>query len=598
MRSKPAFILRFMFMLLASTAIGVVPGAPAEERIGGQVAEQHLIDHAPPAYPPLARAARIQGDVLLDVTIGEDGTVESIKAVSGHPLLIPAAIDAVKQWRYKPFTVDGKAVRVSTQVKVNFQLDETAGGSQTTAEGAVEPPPCYIGELRVGKAPDGSTAYECAVSKMGTLDSHLCFKWGPSGWDRQDMVPCHTAESRAVPPFPTVAQKPETEASNPASNKAPAQEKTVEASEQLPSQPGNPTVLGWVKNGESCYYGNRGPGSACPSKDYAKALTWFQMAAERGDSTAMGYLGNMYRYGQGVVQDYGQALDWYTKSAERGDAGSQFDVANIYYRGEGIPKDYAKALYWFSKSAERGDANSQAPLGVMYEFGKGVTQDYRKAANLYTEAAQQGNALAQFNLGNMYKDGEGVKQDSTTAYYWYQAAAGNGFADDQAEMAAQRARNNADLIRANVDFQRLADLRQVMHWQPREGQTPGERENQKEFETAIHGIHAGQSQATVKALLLSRGFPSWNCDGRWDEGEWQSSCSTFKAWVALTPRMQTTTMDITFVFSVYRRVRHIDPDTQVSHLVDQKTDRLLDVLVPRCSEATGTTWQQCDSPLH
>ena len=75
-----------------------------------------------PVYPVLAQQARIQGLVVLDADISKDGTVETLKAVSGHPLLVPAALNAVKQWRYKPYVVNGKPVAVSTQIIVNFAL--------------------------------------------------------------------------------------------------------------------------------------------------------------------------------------------------------------------------------------------------------------------------------------------------------------------------------------------------------------------------------------------------------------------------------------------------------------------------------------------
>jgi TonB family protein len=78
-----------------------------------------------PAYPPLARQARIQGTVVLDAEISKDGAVVALRAVSGHPLLIPAAVEAVKQWRYKPYLRDGKPAAVSTQATVKFTL---AGG--------------------------------------------------------------------------------------------------------------------------------------------------------------------------------------------------------------------------------------------------------------------------------------------------------------------------------------------------------------------------------------------------------------------------------------------------------------------------------------
>jgi TonB family protein len=75
-----------------------------------------------PVYPVLAQQARIQGLVVLDADISRDGRVETLKAVSGHPLLVPAALNAVKQWRYKPYVVNGKPVAVSTQIIVNFAL--------------------------------------------------------------------------------------------------------------------------------------------------------------------------------------------------------------------------------------------------------------------------------------------------------------------------------------------------------------------------------------------------------------------------------------------------------------------------------------------
>jgi len=73
-------------------------------------------------YPPMAKQARIQGVVRLEAHIGRDGRVLNLKVISGHPLLSPAAIDAVKQWEYKPMVLNGEAVEVFTTVDVNFTL--------------------------------------------------------------------------------------------------------------------------------------------------------------------------------------------------------------------------------------------------------------------------------------------------------------------------------------------------------------------------------------------------------------------------------------------------------------------------------------------
>jgi len=73
-----------------------------------------------PLYPPIARAARIQGDVTLQLLIDKHGKVAEIGVVSGHPMLQQAALDAVRQWVYKPYKINGKAASMYTAVKVTF----------------------------------------------------------------------------------------------------------------------------------------------------------------------------------------------------------------------------------------------------------------------------------------------------------------------------------------------------------------------------------------------------------------------------------------------------------------------------------------------
>lgn len=85
-------------------------------------AEKNLVKKITAVYPPLAKQARLQGTVKLQVVISNTGTVESVKVLSGSPLLAQAAVDAVKQWQYKPFSVDGRPVAASTEVEVPFSL--------------------------------------------------------------------------------------------------------------------------------------------------------------------------------------------------------------------------------------------------------------------------------------------------------------------------------------------------------------------------------------------------------------------------------------------------------------------------------------------
>lgn len=81
-----------------------------------------LISSVEPKYPPLARGTRVQGDVLLAAVIGKDGRIENLRVVSGHPLLVGAAMNAVRQWRYRPTMLNGQPVEVDTTISVRFTL--------------------------------------------------------------------------------------------------------------------------------------------------------------------------------------------------------------------------------------------------------------------------------------------------------------------------------------------------------------------------------------------------------------------------------------------------------------------------------------------
>ena len=84
--------------------------------------EGSLIRRVQPVYPVLARSARIQGAVVLQAIISKEGTIENLRAVSGHPMLIPSAIEAVRQWRYRPYILNHEPIEVETQITVNFTL--------------------------------------------------------------------------------------------------------------------------------------------------------------------------------------------------------------------------------------------------------------------------------------------------------------------------------------------------------------------------------------------------------------------------------------------------------------------------------------------
>ena len=112
--------------IINSTPIAVPKVAtPQRVRVSQGVTQGLLIRKIQPTYPPLARQARIQGSVLLQAEISKDGSIQNLRLISGHPMLAPAAIEAVKQWKYKPYILNGEPVEVETQITVNFTL---AGG--------------------------------------------------------------------------------------------------------------------------------------------------------------------------------------------------------------------------------------------------------------------------------------------------------------------------------------------------------------------------------------------------------------------------------------------------------------------------------------
>jgi periplasmic protein TonB len=98
------------------------PKAPSRIKLGGQVQAAKIVAQPQPLYPALARQARIQGNVVLHAIIDKDGRVGQLEVVSGHPLLVQAALDAVKQWRYQPTQLNGDPVEVDTTITVSFVL--------------------------------------------------------------------------------------------------------------------------------------------------------------------------------------------------------------------------------------------------------------------------------------------------------------------------------------------------------------------------------------------------------------------------------------------------------------------------------------------
>ena len=165
---------------------------------------------------------------------------------------------------------------------------------------------------------------------------------------------------------------------------------------------------------------------AYKAKDYAKALKYYQYAAEKNDSYSQFRLGNMYDMGNGVTQNYAEAMKWYLKSANQGNVSAQNNIGCMYDKGHGVKQDYSEANKWYQKAAEQGHTLAQHNLGFNFYNGNGITQNYTEALNWWLKAAKSGHAISQYNVGVMYKNGQGVKQDYSEALKWYTKASEQG----------------------------------------------------------------------------------------------------------------------------------------------------------------------------
>jgi len=124
--------MRFVTVVLIAASLAAVPlfaipspqgGTPQTVRVGGDIKPPVKVKGAAPVYPDVAKRARVEGVVILEVTVGTDGKVKDIKVIRSVKLLESAAMDAVRTWEFKPTLVNGQAVQVITTIPVNFSLD-------------------------------------------------------------------------------------------------------------------------------------------------------------------------------------------------------------------------------------------------------------------------------------------------------------------------------------------------------------------------------------------------------------------------------------------------------------------------------------------
>ena len=192
------------------------------------------------------------------------------------------------------------------------------------------------------------------------------------------------------------------------------------------------------------------------AKDYAKALKYYQYAAEKNDNHAQFSLGCMYYEGKGVTQDYAEAFKWYLKASKQGDTYTQYLIGDMYYEGKGVTQDYAEAFKWNLKAAEKGWPDAQNSVGLMYERGQGVKQDYSEALKWYTKASERGNwergnKYALYNLGLMYAKGTGMKSKNIAkALECFNLAALKGHKGSKEKLDEYR--KNGNIIGVVIDY--------------------------------------------------------------------------------------------------------------------------------------------------
>ena len=227
-------------------------------------------------------------------------------------------------------------------------------------------------------------------------------------------------------------------------------------------------------------------------QNYAEAIKWFTMAAEKGEPTAQYNLSLFYIEGFGVTPDtvtaqkwydlaakqlddlppliverpatndilsslpsgkkkngkdkeklsakdkvkYEEAIKKYRSRAEAGDAIAQYNLGVLYSAGLGTPVNHKEAMKWYRMAADQGDADAQNNIGIMYYQGQGVGKNYSQAFHWYNLAAEQGHVAAQYNIGIMYEQGIGTEKNRAKAKYWLKLAADQGY-----EAAKKRMQN-------------------------------------------------------------------------------------------------------------------------------------------------------------
>jgi len=194
-----------------------------------------------------------------------------------------------------------------------------------------------------------------------------------------------------------------------------------------------------------------GRGKEVP-QDYKESLRWLTAAADQNVVPATLDLAAFYLHPpDSRPADVARAVHYYQKAADLGSVPAEVTLGNIFANGARGKPDYEKAVTWYRKAADQGQPDAQFGLGLRYALGQGVPVDLEEALRLFVAAANQGQAGAQFNLGTMYEEGKGTPADQALAVHYYQLSADRGMPQAQfrlGRLLASKKESRADQISA------------------------------------------------------------------------------------------------------------------------------------------------------
>jgi TonB family protein len=446
------------------------PQVPSRVRLAGTLLAGSLISKTDPVYPQEAVKAGIQGTVVLDVIISRTGTVESAKPTSGPAVLVPAAVDAVKTWTYKPYLLNNAPVELETSVSINFKLSPSTTPAisatpssqentvdvktalQTTAPTTDQVPPAKAAGPTQGDvlAMLAAALREKVVLPAANVKAIVAAGSGNSSEKnvRSNLKHCndntYTWKDAGV-----IMGDAAGECSQLGSSVERTLGETNAAAElayqracALPRLDIDPNIMDNYCGELGDLYVLRGNESlAAAVYKYAPNCEPIGFTppprSQNFDSACKGgVVATELRFAQqhssqyvssGSKQDAAFAVSWYQKAAALGSADAAYHLGMIYSGGwGGVAHDYAQAMTWFTKAAAQGNADAAQSLGQMYFNGTGVQRDLTKAFGFYLQAAQAGNLWAAEQVGDFYYAGWSGPKNLPLARSWYLQAWDNG----------------------------------------------------------------------------------------------------------------------------------------------------------------------------